>query len=153
MFLWRVVILEMVTHSPRRSWLTRLDDTDFGAKVDFCRRRKTGEPSEADWDQPITALVRILDRTRVVVMTTDRVVRSTSFVDWIQFHTRTKHAGSMHQKHVSDCVITECMCVDMEGEWCSDRGAGRIWDVCFVLIFGQSLTFSGVSGQASVWGQ
>ena len=40
-------------------------------------------------------------------MTTDRVVRITSFVDWIQFHMTTKHAGRMHQKHDSDCVITE----------------------------------------------
>ena len=91
--------------------INALDDTEFGAKVDFSRRKKTREPSEADWDQPITTLVRFWDRTRVVFMSTDRVVRITSsVVDWIQFHTTANHAARMNQKHVSDCVITECMC-------------------------------------------
>ena len=41
----------------------------FGGKVAFGGGRKTGEnPSESDWDQPITAHVRAQDRTRVAVM-------------------------------------------------------------------------------------
>ena len=129
------------THSPRRSWLTRLDDTDFGAKVDFCRRRKTGEPSEADWDQPITALVRVWDRTRVVVMTTDRVVRITSLVDWIHFHTTTKHAGSIAPKaRFSLCDNWVYVC-RYGGGGVGNRGSGvvigvqvGIWDVLHFVV-------------------
>ena len=58
--------------SSQRHVINALDDTDFGRKVDFCGGRKTGEPgenpSESDWDQPISAHVRAQDRTRVAVV-------------------------------------------------------------------------------------